>query len=227
MQALTLQTVRVTDDIAKFSLTVLPQDLSRTIQSLFLHELAEQQRAGIQPTQIIIDGGRGHISTVKKRARAFFSNTARMVAALEEAYQMLRERTRVETGAARASYEVYLNGQPRGKFNDIPRIVQAAKQTDLVSIVGPGVIYGRKLYWRPLGKQRTIKKKVAQYTKGRGGKREQVKVYGTYQEPMQRGIKRVLKKQFPDLRITDAWVELAHGTGKRGERWPAISIRMR
>lgn len=221
MATLQLREVKVTPNLEKFMTDVVPEDLTRTLQYVFLSELENQARLfGAKPTTVLVDGGRGQLTGVKRRAQAFFSNRARVIAALTEAWDLLVRMTRVKSGAARRSYALYVNGQRFGERGDIARLVQATSPSDFVSIVGPGVPYGRKLYWRPLGTGKKIRKKAATI-KSKG---VETTYFGTYTEPMHRTVKRILSKKYPDLFITDAWWPLAHGGGKQGERWPAITV---
>jgi len=205
-------------------MTVLPEDMQRSIQIVYSNELELQRRIGQKPTTELIDNGRTQLFNVKRRAQAFFSSPDRMKAATREAWDMLISRTRIKSGAARKSYFIYVNQRPIAGIDALETIVKAMKPTDFISVVGPGVAYGRKLYWRPFGKARKIKKKAAKYTT-RGG--ETVIVRAVYTEPMHRAVQRVLARKYPDLIISDGWTPLLHGDGKRGERWPTITIRIK
>jgi hypothetical protein len=224
MATIQLQTVKVTPNLERFALEVLPSDIQRTIQYVYIGELEAQRRLGAVPTTQLVDNGRGQLFSVKRRAQAFFSNPGRIKSAAREAYDRLVSLTRIKTGAARRSFMVYVNERPIGGIDALETIVKAMGPGDFISIVGPGVAYGRKLYWRPYGKARQIKKKKLQYTQQNG---QTVIVKGVYTEPMHRTVKRLLAKKYPDLSITDRWIPLNHGTGRKGERWPAISIRMK
>lgn len=224
MATVQLQTVKVTPNLERFALEVLPSDIQRTIQFVYMGELETQRRLGAKPTTQLVDNGKGQLYNVKRRAQAFFSNPDRIKSAAREAWDRLVSLTRIKSGAARRSFMVYVNERPIGGIDSLDAIVKAMGPTDFISIVGPGVAYGRKLFWRPAGRARQIKKKKAQYTT-KGG--QTVIVKGVYTEPMHRTVKRVMAKKYPDLSITDRWVPLNHGNGRKGERWPAISIRMK
>lgn len=217
-----LQEVKVTADLEKFAATVLPLDLQRTIQIVFLNEVQQMRRSGREPTTILIDNGTRQLINVKRRAQAFFSDIGRLKEALKAAWRMLVGVTRIASGAARRSYALYLNGTPAGGENDIDAVVNKMVSGDRISIVGPGVAYGRKLYWRPFGKARKVKLKRKEYIREKGKAPQLGRTH--YQEPMHRTVRRLLKKQYPEFAISDRWIELQHGGGKHGERWPALTI---
>jgi hypothetical protein len=217
MAQLQLVQVRETKDLEKFIATVMPEDVQRTLQYVYLSEIESQVRLGNKPTAAVIDGSRnGALATVKRRAQAFFTNQGRMVEAITEAWHRLISLTRIKTGRARASYALYLNGRAVGGESDIPRIVNMMRQGDTIQIVGPGVEYGRKLYWSPLGKPKKKRKKLGQMQRGN----VVAEIFALHKQVMA-----TLRRKYPELAISDAWIaQLDHGE-PRGERWPTITFR--
>jgi len=231
--------VKETKDMVKFVHETLPKDVRTTIKNIFAIEVEGQARLGQKPQSMLIDGKRNQLDNVQRKAQAIFSDPVRVMRALEHAWDQLIKRTRYlnpvdywpwppkkEPGTARKSYALYLNGKPVGERGDIQRVVEGMGPQDRISIVGPGVAYGRKMYWRPAGKARKIKKK-----RGHFDPREGTKVHGTYDEPIHRYVMRLIQRQFRDLYVADNWVELRHFVRgyasdrvKLGTRWPAITI---
>lgn len=211
-----LRIVRETKNVEQFAKTVLPEDLQRVLSGTYVAEVDAQKRMGNPPIITEVDGGKhSNVANVKRRARAFFSNKARVADAAFAALEMLLTLTPVLTGRARASFALYLNDAPLGGGVNIDAATEKMRPRDLLSIVGPGVPYGRKLYRRPLGKTRRINKK-------RNGKRDAR--HGKFREPMHAAVVRVLKSRYKDLVISEHWVPLQHSTGPQGEKWPGIGI---
>ena len=221
MAQLQLVQVRETKDLEKFIGIVMPKDVQATLQYVYLDELEKQRALGNRPSQALIDGRKGgDLMLVKRRAQAFFANTERLIAAFTEAWAVLVSLTRIKTGRARASYALYHNGRPMGGESDIARVVRASAPGDTIQIVGPGVVYGRKLYWNPLGKPRRVRKKVAQSKHGS----VITQIYSISAVPIHKRVQRLIQRKYPELYVSDQWVDsLAHGE-PRGERWPAIAI---
>jgi hypothetical protein len=205
-------------------------NLPLEISTRFTLEVEQQTRIGNKASLILIDGKAGQqVQTVQRRARAFFTRVdpKRLAAAAHMAWDLLVAQTRVLTGRARASYALYLRSRPVGGQESIDRAASLMTERDLMLIVGPGVAYGRKLYWRPAGRQREVKRTRTARVRVKQGGTMRLKVRTSYVEPAFRAIKRLLRRRFPDLYIDDGWRELRHGSGPQGERWPALAIGMR
>jgi hypothetical protein len=221
MAQLQLVTVKETKNLERFVATVMPLDVQRTLQYVYLSELEAQRALGNRPTQALIDNRKGgDLTLVKKRAQAFFASTGRMIEALTDAWAMLVKRTRIKTGRGRASYALYRNGRPVGGESDIARVVKAMQFGDTIQIVGPAVEYGRHLYWKPIGKPRKKRTKVAKST--RNG--VTTTVYAVSVVPLHKQVMAILRRRYPELHVGDEWVkQLKHGE-PIGERWPTITI---
>ncbi|HVQ48494.1 MAG TPA: hypothetical protein VMS92_00475 [Mycobacterium sp.] len=219
--AVTVQTMRERINVEGFA------DIPREIRIVFTAEVDEQARRGLKPTLVLVDNGSTQqLVSVKRRARAFYgADSARIAQAMQVAWDALVTQTRVKTGRARQSFALYFRGVPVGGRGDIERIAKMMTERDTLQIVGPGVAYGRKLYWRPAGRQRIVKRVRTSRAGVRGGVR--LKVRSSYTEPMFRAVVRMLRRRFPDLYSSDAWRELRHGAGPHGQRWPALAVGMR
>jgi len=226
MATLQLKKVKETKNAALFMAEVMPEDLTAVIKWTAETIIEEEKARGRNVSLQLIDGRRGGLDQTKFRVQLFYGDQTQLIQALDETFELLVKLTRIKSGKARGSYALYKNGEPIGGREAIAEAVRTSKTSDSFSVVGPGVAYGRKLFWRPLGKQRKIKKKQGTY---RVSKTEVVKVYGTYTEPLHKAVLRGLgrRKRYPALWITDRWVELKHGQGPHGERWPAITIGMK
>lgn len=147
---LPVRSVKTTQSLEKTVLEVLPEDLAFCVQAISANEIDEQVRIGNKPSNILVDSsGYKPITIARRRVQAFFVDENRIKAAAEDVLRTAVLMTRYLTGAARASFEVRLNGNKL--FPSVADAVRQMKQDDVVVIVGPTVPYGRKLYWRPLG----------------------------------------------------------------------------
>jgi len=202
-------------------------DIPGEIRVRFIAELDEQAQDGFKPRVIIIDRGKGAqtIAAIDTRAQAFYGDVdlAKLTKATQLAWDMLTRQTRVKTGAARASFRLYFRGREVGGRGDIDRIARAMTDRDVMVIMGPTVPYGRKLYWRPAGPSRVIKRthRAKVRTRDRSGT-VSVKFSTSYTEPMFRAVKRLLRRRYPDLYSDDGWRD--YGAGGSGRRWPALAI---
>jgi hypothetical protein len=226
MATLQLRKVKETKNVATFLGEVLPEDLAAVIKYTAEVIIEEERSRGRNVSFQLVDGRRAPLEQTQFRVQLFYGDQTQLIQALDETWELLVKLTRIKSGRARASYALYKNGTPVGGRDSIAQAVKASKTSDTFSVVGPGVPYGRKLFWRPFGKQRQIKKKQGAY---RVSKTEVVKVYGTYTEPMHKAVLRALnrRQRYPALWMTDQWVDLKHGGGPAGQRWPAITIGMK
>ena len=147
----------------KFVLQVLPQDLLTTIRAVAVDELQMQERLyQNRPSQIIVDNQpvtRRGIWSAMRRVRIRFQDTKMLIAAIEEAYRILQQVTRLQSPpknsiVARQNFYLWLNGVNLGLMPQaVSKIRYEGVLTDesVVRIVGPLVDYGRKLFWNPVG----------------------------------------------------------------------------
>jgi|SRR6185436_15529468 len=205
-----LQAVKETDDLSKFVTTVLPADLRDTLRQVSAFEIEQQRAFGNYPSAIIVDGRQQSIESANRRVQALFADSRMLQQALTEAFAMLRQLTRIQTGRARREFFLYVNDSPVGNEGAIAAVASRMTNRDNAVVYGPVVPYGRKLYWNPAGGQegalrsRTVKKTRGEYRTFGG---EKIKVKVAYREPMHRIVERALKRKYGRvLTIKEAWL---------------------
>lgn len=150
-----LDKVPFTDNVEKFIETQIPKDMKDTVRWTGIHENEEQIALGNKPREILVDE-----SSSKRMAAADVSINVKyndpgpMADAISEAISTIKSITPVLSGAARASYKLFLNESElpdvAGDSGSIKRIAESMGQKDYLAIMGPTVEYGRKVYWRPI-----------------------------------------------------------------------------
>lgn len=149
-----------------YVLKVLPQDLLSVLRAVAQEELDGQITTGNLPSQILVDGrsvGRRQIDQATRSVSLRFADTRMLIDAAKEAYATVYRVTRVQSPpkngiVARQNFWLYKNGAPVGLM---PGAITKIKPEDLdiktvLRIVGPLVNYGRKLYWRPIGRKQVM-----------------------------------------------------------------------
>lgn len=157
---------------------ILLQDVSDAVLQVAECERMEQEGLGNKPTNLFLNNkpigtfpirGKGSSSgQYVFRARMLFGRTEQLVDAALDAMQFLRQLTRIDTGQAVQSYEIFLgntaNSSNPGTYmgrgiSGIIRMRGKVTENSMISLIGPNVIYGRKLYWKPAG-GKTIAKRL-------------------------------------------------------------------
>lgn len=173
-----LESGTIQGSVSQYVLRTLPQDLLTVLRGVALQELNEQISAGNPPTQVLVDGrpvGRRHIIDATKSVSMRFMDTAMLVAAAREAYELLQKVTRIQSPpkndiVARAHFYLWVNGKNRGLMPTALRNLDTKElnEKSVLRIVGPLVPYGRKLFWNPIGRNgRTIEATLTTYASGR------------------------------------------------------------
>jgi hypothetical protein len=153
---------QVIGTLEKYILQVLPEDISAVIRAVAIEELNAQVALGNNPSQITVDNvsiQRHGIDRAKRRVRMFFQDTAMLIKAVSEIYNLLQQITRIQTPAknsivARRNFYLWLNGVNLGLMPQalsklgLPGLLTPES---VVRVVGPLVPYGRKLFWNPVG----------------------------------------------------------------------------
>lgn len=160
-----------------YVLKVLPQDLLSVLRAVAQEELDGQITTGNVPSQILVDGrsvGRRQIAQAQRSVSLRFADTRTLIDATREAYAALYRITRVQSPpkngiVARQHYWLYKNGTPLGMM---PGALYKVKAEDLdistvLRVVGPLVNYGRKLYWRPIGRNQVMNFRMTTSLAGR------------------------------------------------------------
>jgi hypothetical protein len=191
----------ITQSLDKTVLEVAERDLPFIVSRLSSLLIADQVRLGNPPTNIIVDNrGRTPITQAKRRVQAFFADKAALRRAVYEAWNKIQSLTRVATGRAAGSYELWFNEQRIGRT---PAAVETYLDRfnpakDYFRIVGPVLVYGRKVYWNPKGKPK-FKKKTVLRTKSAVFKL--VSIRGIMDQTEQ-----TLRRRYRMLAITEDWV---------------------
>lgn len=149
-----------------YIMKALPRDLLAVLRSVAQDELDGQVTAGNLPSQILVDGrsvGRRQIDQATRSVSMRFADTRMLLDAAREAYATLQRVTRIQSPpkngvVARQNFHLYKDGSPIGIM---PSAIYKLKEAELTGttvlrIVGPLVNYGRKLYWRPIGRSQVM-----------------------------------------------------------------------
>lgn len=205
METIELPVVSVTqsDGLDKIVLDVALKDLPYVVRTLSSQLLAEQVRLGNPPTNIIVDGsGKRPITEAKRRVQAFFADKEAVRRAVEEAWTRIQQLTRVKSGRAAASYEVWFNNK---KIGNSPAAVSSYldrmdPSKDFFRIVGPVLVYGRKIYWNPRGKPRFRTKRLFKLKTGTEVRLKRIR--GIMDQ-----VKTAMRRRYRFLAISESWVQ--------------------
>lgn len=216
------QTSRTTTErLDKIVIEVGLDDLIQTLRYVGATAIQEQRTLGNPPTNILVDGrGNAPIDGATKRIQAFFADKEQIRLAVYDAWKQIQGLTRVATGLASLSYELWYNEQPVGRT---PAAVETYldrfnPQKDYFRIVGPVLVYGRKIYWRPKGapgKRPRVSKRVALRTGS-----------AVFKVVRNRGIMNLveesMRRRYRSIAIAEDWVN-TNALPKDG-RTPALWI---
>lgn len=150
----------------KYVMTVLLQDVLKVLRGVALEELNAQIRIGNNPSQVLVDGrsiGARSIQGAMRKVSMRFTDTRLLITAAKEIYEILQRITRIQSPAknsivARKNYYLWLNGRSLGSLpGALTQLTpDALSMKSVLRVVGPLVPYGRKLYWRPIGRGKTL-----------------------------------------------------------------------
>jgi hypothetical protein len=148
--------------------------------------------------------------------QAFFADKSDIRRAVYEAWNRILSLTRVRTGRAAASYELWFNDTRIGRT---PAAVETYidrmdPYKDFFRIVGPVIVYGRKIYWNPRGKPRI--KKITAYR----SKRLTVKLLRIKGIMFQ--VRDAMRRKFRNVGISEQWVTT--GALPKDGRTPGLRI---
>lgn len=158
---------RIVGTIQSYVITVLPQDLLATIRAVALSELNEQVHIGNKPSQIIVDNlpvSKKGIMAARRSVRIRFQDTRTMITAVNDLWRLLMQITRIQAPpknaiVARNEFYLWLDGANLGKMPAAMSKIMGEgvlTQKSVVRIVGPLVNYGRKVFWNPVGANKTM-----------------------------------------------------------------------
>ena len=157
-----LESGPITTALDQYVLNVLPKDVLTVLRGVALQELNEQIGLGNDPSQVLVDGrpvSARHIIQAMKSVSMRFADVSLMLSAVREVYDLLVRVTRIQTPpknniVARQHFHLWLNGKPLGVMpGALAKLSPGVLDTkSVLRVVGPLVPYGRKLYWRPIGR---------------------------------------------------------------------------
>ena len=158
--------VVITERLDTYVLKVLPQELLATLRGVALQELDGQITSGNLPSQILVDGrsvAKRGIGLATRSVSMRFADTDSVIAGARAAYDVLMRITRIQSPpknniVARRHFWLYLDGVPVGLMpGAIGRLDKTRMNNkSVLRIVGPLVPYGRKLFWNPIGRAKTM-----------------------------------------------------------------------
>jgi hypothetical protein len=192
---------KTTDQLDKLILEVGLKDLEQALRLVAGQVIQEQIDLGNPPTSILVDGrGTRDIDRAQRRVQAFFADTEALRKAFYEAWSRVIALTRVKSGRAAASYQVWFNNTPIGStpsaIDGYIKNFNPAK--DAFRIVGPVLVYGRKVYWKPAGTPR-FEKRIGLKTPTAVFKL--VRIRGIMNQ-----VEQSLRRKYRYLAITEDWV---------------------
>lgn len=203
---LTEVSFKQTDRLDKIVYEVGLKDLVDTLRFVAADEVNAQLRLKNTPTSIIVDSsGRRPIDTATKRVQVFFGNTDEIRKAVYDAWNKTISLTKQRTGRAVSTYELWFKEQRIGRTPAacelvLPRFNPA---TDYFRIVGPVIVYGRKLYWSPKGTPR-FRKTTAFRSKATNTTVKLVRIRGIMDL-----VEQSMRRKYRSIAIAEDWVRTA------------------
>lgn len=171
-------TVKSTDTVSKsgnqvisgrldtYVLSVLPKDLLDTLRGVALQELDGQITSGNLPSQILVDGrsvARRGIGEATRSVSIRFADVDSLIMGIRAAYDVMLRITRIQSPpknavVARKHFWLYIDGVASGLMPGALNRLDKAKLNNktVLRIVGPLVPYGRKLFWSPIGRSKSM-----------------------------------------------------------------------
>jgi len=201
LDQVTLVSHTTTERLDKIVLEAAAEDLQAVLRYVAAIAIKEQIDLGNPPTSLLVDNrGLKDIATAERRVQAFFARTEDLEKAVYEAWSLVQSLTRVATGRAAGSYQLWFNEQPIGSSPGAVSIYinKFNPATDYFRIVGPVLVYGRKIYWNPKGKAKFTKKTVA---RGPGFAIKAVRIRGIMNQ-----VEQSMRRRYRGLAIAEDWV---------------------
>ena len=193
------------------------------LQANLVEQYAEQRELGRVPSNLLVDGrpaeyGLASISQVKRRGQLIYGDMAQLVAAARFALTELERITPAASGAGRGSFRVFINDVDMGGAEVLTeQLADKLQPSDTLRIVGPTVIYGRRLAWRT-GKTKTVTRRAGTVrVRARGIGRSAPEV-----------VKAAARRRFPAINIFDPWISTRffRGVGT-DDRTPTVSMALK
>lgn len=215
-------TVTVTDDLEKIVFSVGQDDLQSFLRAIASQAINEQIQLGNPITNLIVDGsGVKAVAQAQKVILAYFTDTDTLRQAIYDGWRIAQSLTRVLSGRAQLSYQLWYNNTPIGSSPGACEIYldRMVPSKDFFRIVGPLVVYGRKLYWNPATngkKQKFTKRKIAQVGN------TVFKVVRT--KGIMDQVADQLKRKYKGLAIANSWVTTSASALPKDGRTPALYL---
>lgn len=200
----TLKSSTANDRLDKVILETLFEDVETVLRYVAVNEIAGQRALGNPATSLLVDGRGGKpIDTAQRRVQAFFANTDDLRKAVYEAWDLVQNTTRRRSGRAASSYQLWFK---ESSIGNSPAGVETALRnfnpaTDYFRIVGPMLIYGRKVYWNPVGKARFVRKAIRIKTQS-----AQFVIGVRRIRGVMNLVEQAMKRRYRNLAITEDWV---------------------
>jgi hypothetical protein len=196
-----LRSFTTTQSLDKVIYEVAFEDLQLVLRNVAAIEIEAQRSLGNPATSLLVDNTHSKDPALAtKRVQAFFANFEDLRLAVHDAWAKIQSLTRVASGRAAASYQVWYKEQHIG--NNPGAVDSYANKfnpaTDYFRIVGPVLVYGRKIYWNPKGKPKFYKS-VALRVPGVTVKLVRIK-------GVMRQAEESMRRKYRNLAITEDWV---------------------
>lgn len=190
----------VTGSLEKIIYEVAEEDLQYVLRVVAAGAIQQQRDAGNPPTSILVDNrGNRFIDTAQKRVQAFFANTDELGKAVTATWNAVISQTRVASGRAVASYQLWHNETNIGNLGALQGALKNFNPgKDYFRIVGPVLIYGRKVYWNPAGVPK-FRKKIIARTRSLTVKAVQIR-------GVMNLVEQSMRRRFRHIAIAEDWV---------------------
>lgn len=201
LDSVTLVSRTTTERLDKIVLEVAVEDLQAVLRFVAATAIQEQRDIGNQPTSLLVDNrGLKDIATAERRVQAFFADTEQLRKAVYDAWNQVQALTRVATGRAASSYQLWFREQ---RIGSTPGAVETYidrfnPAVDYFRIVGPVLVYGRKIYWNPKGRAKFVKRVAV---RGKDFTIKAVKIRGIMNQ-----VEQSMRRRYRYLAIAEDWV---------------------
>lgn len=211
-----LKSFTTTERLEKIVLETAVEDLQSMLRQIAATAIIEQRDAGNPPTSLLVDNRSGKdIAIAERRVQAFFANTDELARAVSDAWNTVMSLTRVASGRAIASYQLWHNQSNIGNISSLSSAIKSFDPAkDYFRIVGPVLVYGRKVYWNPKGIPKFRKKIVA--------RTRQVTIKAIQIRGIMNQVEQSMRRRYRHIAIAEDWVVTA-ALPKDG-RTPALWI---
>lgn len=200
-----LEEVRVqsTERLDRVVLEVLAKDVQTVLRYVAAEELRQQLDVNNPPTSLLVDNrSRKPIDEAEKRVQMFFADIPTVREAVYEAWNQVVALTRIRTGRAVSAYQLWYNETPIGATPAACELYldRFNPATDYFRIVGPVIVYGRKIYWNPKGEPKFTKRTRYRFPQINTSIKL-IRIRGIMNR-----VEQSLRRRFRYIAITEDWV---------------------